>query len=315
MIMRRREMLAAAAASALPFAAAAQQRAMRIVVPYPPGGGADMLARAFAAHVGPRIGRTIVVENRPGATGTIGALAVARAAPDGDTVLQADSAPMSIQPLANRLSYGPEDFQPVARLVTSPVVLATRREARFCDLADVVAQAKADPGRITYATSGILSHFHLAIERFAQLADIELTHVPFQGTAPGIVAAIAGQVDLVAAPPASLQDQGSAAQLRPIASMTETPVPELPGTPTFRESGIALVFEGWRGLFLPRGASAAVIAALERATLQAFAETGFVEQAQRIGETPAPLGAEAFARFWAADRATVQQLLPRLPRN
>ena len=196
------------------------------------------------------------------------------------------------------------------------MVLAGRADGPFRSLEEVVARAKADPGGVTYATSGILSHLHVAMERFAQLAGVELNHIPFQGTGPGVVAVLAGQVNLIALPPASLQDQGGGAQLRGIASMTEAPVPELPGVPTFRAAGgIDLVFQGWRGLFAPRGTPAAAVSSFERAALEAFDEPGLVEQVRRLGETPAPLGAEAFAAFWAADREVVGKLASRLPKG
>lgn len=313
MRIARRVLLQAGLGVAMPAVALAQSaRPLRIVVPYPPGGGADLLARALAAEIGGRAGRAVIVENRPGATGTIGAAAVARAAPDGDTLLQADAAPMSIQPLANRLPYGPADFEPVARLATSPVLLAARADGPLRSLGDVIRVARADPGGVTYATFGILSHFHVAMEQFSQLAGIELTHVPFQGTAPGVTAVLAGQVALLTAPPGSLQDQPG---LRPIASMTAEPVPGFPGLPTFRAAGIDLVYEGWRGLFAPRGTPPDRIAAIQATVAAAFADPGFLAAVRRLGETPALLGAADFARFWEADRALVTGLLPRLPRG
>lgn len=222
---------------------------------------------------------------------------------------------MSIQPLANRLTYGPDDFAPVARLVTSPVILAASPQSRFRTVADVVTAAKARPGVLTYATSGVLSHFHVAMERFAQTTGIDLLHAPFQGTAPAVVATIAGQVDLIAAPPASLQEGSGGAQLSSLASMTEQPVAELPGLPTFRAAGVDVVFEGWRGLFVPRGTPPETIAALERDVLDAFQNAEFLQQVRRIGETPASLGATDFAEFWKKDRGVISELLPRLPRQ
>lgn len=315
MIARRRTfLLTAAGALVAPRLARAQgQRPLRIVVPYTPGGSADTMARAFGTHLAARSGRTVVVENKPGATGTIGTQAVARSTPNGETILQSDIGPMSIQPAAGRPGYAASDFMPIARLVTDPVVLATRADSPFTSLAEVVRRAKADPGGVSYATPGILSHLHVATECFAQLAGIELSHVPYQGTGPGVVAVLAGQVNLVALPPTSLQDQAS--QLRPIAVATEAPLPDFPGTPTFRDGGFDLVLLGWRGLFAPRGTPAAVVASLERAVLDAFDDPGFVEQIKKLGLTPAPLGAEAFAGFWAADRDTVGQLASRLPRG
>jgi tripartite-type tricarboxylate transporter receptor subunit TctC len=317
---RRRFLLTAAAALAAPVAgmpvvtrAQPPQRPLRVVVPYTPGGSADIMARALGAHLAARSGRTVIVENKPGATGAIGAQAVARSAPNGETILQSDIGPMAIQLAAGRPGYAASDFLPVARLVTDPIVLATRADSPLTSLAEVVKKAKADPGGLSYATPGILSHLHVAMERFAQLAGIELNHIPYQGTGPGVVAVLAGQVDLVALPPTTLQDQS--AQLRPIAVATEAPLPELPGTPTFRASGFDLVLLGWRGLFAPKGTPAPVVSSLERAVLDAFDDAGFLEQIRKLGLTPAPLGAEAFASFWAADREAVKQMVSGLPRK
>ena len=290
-----------------------QQRPLRIVVPYTPGGSADIMARAFGAHLNARSGRSVVVDNKPGAAGTIGTQAVARSAPNGETVLQSDMGPMSIQPAAGKPGYAPADFMPIARLVTDSVVLATRADSPFTSLAEVVRRAKADPGGVSYATPGILSHLHVAMERFAQLAGIELSHVPYQGTGPGVVAVLAGQVNLVALPPTPLKDQS--AQLRAVAVAEEASLPELPGVPTFRDGGFDLVFQGWRGLFAPRGTPAAFVSSIERAVFDAFEDNGFVEQIRKLGLSPAPLGAEAFASFWAADRDVVGKLVSRLPRG
>jgi tripartite-type tricarboxylate transporter receptor subunit TctC len=316
---RRKFLLGAIAALSAPVAGmpapvfAQQQKPLRIVVPYTPGGSADIMARALGAHLAARSGRTAIVENKPGATGTIGAQAVARSAPNGETILQSDIGPMSIQLAAGRPGYTASDFLPIARLVTDPVVLAVRADSPLKSLADIVKKAKADPGGVSYATPGILSHLHVAVERFAQLAGIELNHIPYQGTGPGVVAVLSGQVDLIALPPTSLQDQS--AQLRPIAVATEAPLPELPGVPTFREGGIDLVLLGWRGLFAPKGTPAEVVSSLERAVLNAFEDADFVGQIRKLGLTPAPLGAEAFASFWAAEREAIKPIVSRLPRN
>jgi tripartite-type tricarboxylate transporter receptor subunit TctC len=306
---------AAALAAARPGRAQqqGQQRPLRIVVPYTPGGSADLMARAFAAHLAARSGRAVVVDNKPGATGTIGTQAVARSAPNGETILQSDMGPMSIQPAAGKPGYAPSDFMPIARLVTDSVVLAARADGPFTSLAEVVRRAKADPGGVSYATPGILSHLHVAMERFAQLAGVELSHVPYQGTGPGVVAVLAGQVNLIALPLTPLKDQG--AQLRAVAVAEEAPLPELPGVPTFRDSGVDLVLQGWRGLFAPRGTPAAAVSSIERAVSDAFEDAAFVEQIKKLGLTPAPLGAEAFAGFWAADREMVGKLVSRLPKG
>ena len=240
----RRTILLAAATLAAPRLPHAQSRPLRFVVPYPPGGSADLMARALAAHLSGRSGRAVVVENRPGAGGTIGTAAVARAAPNGETILQGDIGALSIGLAAGRPGYAAEDFVPIARLTIDPVVLAARADGPFADLPAVIARARAQPGAVSYATPGILSHLHLATERFARLAGIELNHIPFQGSAAGVTAVLAGQVDLIAVPPTNV-------------------------TAAFR----------------------------------------------RLGLTPAPLGAEAFAAFWSTDRAAMEPLVAALPRG
>ncbi|WPB83581.1 tripartite tricarboxylate transporter substrate binding protein [Sediminicoccus rosea] len=311
--MRRRTLLAAGTLFAPP--ALAQPRTLRLVVPYPPGGSADVLARAIAEQITAMGGRSAIVENRAGASGTIGALSVARAAPDGTTILQADGSPMSILLEAGRTQYRAEDFAPLMRLATSPFVLATRPNGPLRTLADVIAAARAAPGRITYATPGVMSFAHVVAERFAAAAGIELLHVPFQGTGPATSAVLGGQVELIPVPPGQVLDQGGGAIFRPIAITTEARHLSLPETPTFREAGVDLVFLGWRGMFLPAVTPPEALVALEQMLTQAMAGPIVTAAMQRLGEAPAPLGPRDFTRFWAEDRAAIRAILPRLPRE
>ena len=295
--MRRRAILAAALA-APGIAQAQSQGTMRIVVPYPPGGGADLLARALAAWIGTKHGRTVVVENRPGASGTIGAAYLARLPADGETVMQADAAGMVIQPLVNRLPYGFDDFAPVARLVTNVVVVAASPESGIRNVAGLVARARARSGALTYATPGLLSHLHVAMEAFAGAAGMEMVHVPFQGTAPGVTAALAGQGDPISPPPRALAARAGDRRLRPGAGMAAD-----------------LVFNGWRGFFAPRGTPRAATAIWERAAFEAPQDPAFAQRLVSLGERASPLGPDDFARFWAAEIAALRALLPRLPRG
>lgn len=311
MSLPRRAVLALPALAA---PASAQSRAIRLVIPYPPGGGADLLARAIAEQMTAN-GRAAVVENRAGASGAVGSLAVARAAPDGTTLLQADGSPMSILLEAGRTAYKAEDFLPVLRIATSPFVLATRPDGPLRTVAQVVAAAREAPGRLTYATPGAMSFAHVVAERFAVSAGIELLHVPFQGTGPATAAVLSGQVDLIPVPPAQVLSQGSGALFRPIAITTEARHPSLPETPTFREAGTDLVFLGWRGIFLPAGAPAETVQATELLLRAAMAGPVVQAAVQRMGEAEAVLGPAEFARFWAEDRAAVRAILPRLPRE
>ena len=311
--MHRRTLLALPLALATP--ALAQARPLRILVPYPPGGSADVLARALAEQITASGQRAAIVENRAGASGTIGSLAAARGPADGSLVLQSDGSPMSILLEAGRAQYRAEDFAPIARLATSPFVLATRPNGPLATLAEVVAAARAAPGRITYATPGILSFAHVVAERFAAAAGIELTHVPFQGTGPATATVLGGQVDLIPVPPGQVLDQGGGAIFRPIAITTEARHPALPGTPTFREAGTDLVFAGWRGWFAPAATPPEALLALEALLRAALDSQGGQAALQRLGETRAWLGPAEFARFWGEDRAAIRAILPRLPRE
>jgi len=314
--MRRRAVLFGVLATpGIARAQQQQQRPLRIVVPYPPGGGADLLARALGGWVSQRHHRSVVVENRPGASGTIGAAFVARAAPDGETVLQADFAGMTIQPLVNRLTYTHEDFVPVARLVTNAVFLAAAPALGITGVSALVARAKAQPGTLTYATPGLLSHLHVAMEAFCAAARITLVHVPYQGTAPGVTAALAGQVDLIALPPGALGAGVGERHLVPLAVMAAQREPGYPRVPTLREAGLDVVFDGWRGLFAPRGTPRSATEIWERAAFDAPQDPIFAQRLSSLGERAAPLDPDGFARFWAADRAMAEALLPRLPRG
>lgn len=313
--MTARRAVLAAALAAPGLAQAQPERPLRVVVPYPPGGGADLLARALGAWIAQHRGRQVVVENRPGASGTIGTAQVARAAPDGETVLQADFASMTIQPLANRLTYTAADFVPVARLVTNAVFLAASPALGITTIGALVERAKSRPGTLTYATPGLLSHLHVAMEAFSLAANITLVHVPYQGTAPGVTATLAGQVDLIALPTGALGAGIGDRRLMPLVVMAAERAPEQPSVPTLRESGYDVVFDGWRGIFAPRGTPAAATAIWERAAFEAPQDPAFAQRLEALGERAAPLDPDGFARFWAADRAQAEAVLPRLPRG
>ena len=308
----RRGILGLALAAGLASPAIAQARTLRIVVPYPPGGGADLLARALLARVTARTGRTAIVENRGGATGTIGATAVARAAADGETILQGDSATMVVQPVAKQLPYTAADFAPIARLTTNPVLLAAKVDGPFRTLADVVARAKSAPSAVSVGTSGILSHFHISLERFGQVIGAEFLHIPFQGTPPGVIAVLAGQVDLVVLPPGPVADPSTGRQLRALGVMTPERLRTMPEVPTFREQGVDLVSLAWRGLLAPRGTPEAALDTVEGWVLEAFRDEAFVHQVEMLGETPDPMDRAAFTAFLDEERAVMRDIVRRI---
>ena len=310
---RRDLLIAGIGVAAAPSLACAQDRPLRLVIPYPPGGGSDLLGRAIGSQISTRHGRTVVIENRGGGGGTIGALAVARAAADGDTVLQGDSACITVNPIANRIPYSATDFAPIARITTNPVILMTRANGPIRSLADVIVQSRAAPDSLSCATSGVLSHYHVMLQLLRERENVHLLHVPYQGTPPGVLAVMTGQVDLALVPPTPLVDGALSSQLRGLGVMSADRFPELPDIPTFREGGVNLVSHTWRGILAPRATPEPIQETLERWILDGFANhPPMVQQIRQIGETPAPLGRVAFNTFLETEREGLRAVLQRM---
>src|SRR5512142_1459003 len=182
--------------SAAPAHAAWPERTITIIVPFPPGGPNDLLGRLLAAELGKKLGQTVIVENKAGAVGDIGITAGARAAPDGYTLTEVTGVVL-INPSVRKTAYDPvKDFAPVAYLGAAPNAIITRPATGINSVADLIAKAKANPGKLTYATAGTGSVSQLAVELLKIRANIEMTHVPFQGAAPSLQAAMSGTTDI-----------------------------------------------------------------------------------------------------------------------
>lgn len=235
--MNRRNLLLTAVAAALPFPALAQawapERPLRMIIPVTPGGTADTVARMVADPAGRILGQTIVVENRPGANGQIAAVQVARSAPDGYTMLYCPPPIQILNPLMIRnLQYDAfKDFTPLVALIRSPKLLVLRPNHPANSVAELIAMAKARPGELTFCSSGIGSSAHLAVAMFAQMAGIELLHIPYRGTAPGVQDIIGGRIDFTLDTAASLIPLVRDGRLKALAVSTRDPAeiaPELP---------------------------------------------------------------------------------------
>ncbi len=233
--MRRRNFLLAAAA--LPATAYAQSwaptRSLRMIIPVTPAGTADTVARLVAEPMGQALGQTVVVENRPGANGQIAAVAVARSAPDGYTMLYCPPPIQILNPLMIRnLQYDAEkDFTPLAALIRSPKLLVVRPDFPANSVADLIAMAKARPGEVSHSSSGIGSSAHLAVAMLAQMAGVNFLHVPYRGTAPGVQDIIGGRIDFTLDTAASLIPLVREGRLKALAVSTRDPAqiaPELP---------------------------------------------------------------------------------------
>jgi tripartite-type tricarboxylate transporter receptor subunit TctC len=274
-------------------------RPVTIVVTYPPGGGADLMARLIAPGLGRELGQTVIVENRPGAGGQIGASYVAKAAPDGYT-LMVDASSYAVNPsLYPRLPYDPaKAFRAVGVLARYPNVLVANPAFPVANVQDVLALARQKPGTVAFASSGNGSAQHLSGVLFEQRAHVDLLHVPYKGGGPAMTDVIAGQVPLFFANVASSLQHIKAGKLRPLAVTSHTRTSALPNVPTMQEAGVAgyEVYE-WNAAFLPAATPEAVVTRLSDALQKVMASAEIRQRVAELGgEVVAAPPAEA-ARF------------------
>ena len=311
-----RRLAAALAASALGTAptrvAKAQEafpsRPIQIVNPYPAGGATDLMARALAAGLSARLGQPVVVVNRDGAAGAVGTLGVARAAPDGYTLAFVPALVLSVLPVTQPGSgLRPDALRPVCQMFANAQAIAVRADSPFRTLADLVAAARAAPGRITYGSLGVASIPHLAVLGWTRVAGIELTHVPYRGDAAVMTDAIAGRLDLAAI---VLGSASGRTDLRLLAVFDTARNPAFPDVPTAIEGGFDVAPTSFGGLMAPAATPPERIAALE-AACAAVAEEEVYRAAARRALQPVAYhtGAAAFAARLARDVAEKAELL------
>jgi len=284
---------------ALPAQAAWPEQPITFVVSYPAGGGADLMARLVAEQMAPVLGQSVVVENRGGAGGVIGAAYVANARPDGYTVL-VDAASFSINPsLFPKLSYeGVHAFEPVGVLARFPSVIVVTPNYPVKTVADLVKQAKADPGGSFYASTGNGSAQNFAAVLFMQQAGIKMNQVPFKGGAQAMTAVMGGQVPVFFANAASSISNIKSGLLRAVAVASPTRLAALPDVPTIAESGVdgAESYE-WNGMFVPRGTPLAIVDRLAAALDRALDAPTVAQRIQDLGGQRLPGGRVAAVDF------------------
>jgi tripartite-type tricarboxylate transporter receptor subunit TctC len=290
------------AASLLCTASASAQvypdKPVRVIVAYAPGGGADIVGRLISQKLSEKMGQQFVVFNNPGASGAIGASTAAHSTPDGYTLLFGQTAEMSILPnIMNNLHYDPiKDFEPIVQVSAYPYVIAVNPKLPVHSLKEFVAYAKAHPGELNYGSPGVGSSAQLAVELFARKVGIKLTHVPFKGAGPAVLAAISGVVQVVFGDAASTTPQVVAGQLRALAVTATKRSPKLPNIPTVAESGIAgYEVAAWHGYFAPTGTNPEIVKKINQevnevlrdpALRQRLAQDGI----ETVGGTPQAFG-------------------------
>ncbi len=240
-------------------------RAIRMILPASPGGPVDVIARTIGAGLSETLGQPIVMDNRPGAGGIIGAEIVVRANPDGYTLMFAHSGPLAIEAaLHSKLSYHPvQDFAPVSLVAASPYVLVVIPATSAKTVKDLIALAKSRPEKFHYASGGIGTGLHMAGELLNLAAGVKIAHVPYKGAGPGTVALISGEVDMMFNGVSSALPHVKAGRLRAIAISTAKRSPLLPDLPTVAESGLKYETSGWYGMVAPAGTPKPVTAWLQ----------------------------------------------------
>lgn len=309
-LMLGRRSLGAAALLGTSWHAAAQSaafpsRPLTIIVPFAPGGLADTLARLVAEKLRASLGVAVVVENRPGAGGIPGARTVAAAAPDGHTLLLANTN-LAINPsLYRSLPYETETaFAPVIRAIAVPNVIVVRADVPARSLAELIALAREAPGRLNYASAGSGTFPHLATALFMQRAGIEMTHIPFNGAAPAMAAILARQVEVLSSDPPAAMPQVAAGTLRALCVTSATRLATMPEVPTAAEAGLA-GFEavGWQGFVAPGGTPEPVIRTLNGALAAALAAPDLRERLLSQGVAFVTGSPAEFAEFLRQDMA------------
>ncbi|CAB5717609.1 Argininosuccinate lyase [Delftia tsuruhatensis] len=258
------------------------------VVPYPPGGSTDVLGRQLALHLGKTLGSTVIVDNRAGATGTIGAAFVAKAAPDGHTLLGTSIGPQAIAPhLIGKLPYDPiAGFEPVITIGTIPHLLVVGASQPWQSLADLLAAARAQPGQLAFASGGSGTILHMQGELLQRQAGVRFIHIPYKGDTPALQDTLAGQVQCMFAPVAAALPHVQAGKLRALAVTSAARLKALPAVPTMAEAGIAdFVVEQWQAVFAPARTPAAIVQRLNQDIGLALKDPSVLALAERLGVT------------------------------
>lgn len=291
-------------------------RPITLIVPFPPGGVADNVARPVAQALSKQLGQPVVIENKQGAGGGIGMAFVAKAKPDGYTLLLALSS-ISVIPEADKVLGRAPMFQldqlvPIARFTADPVVLAVRADSPWKTYAEFISFAKANPKKLNYGSSGNYGTMHVPMEMLAASVGASFTHVPFTGAAPAVTALLGGTLDAVASGPSTVVQHVKAGKLRVLANWGPERHPALPEVPTLREMGVATEYAQWSGLFAPAGTPEPVLSALRRAAREIQQDPAFIQTFITLQTPLAYLDAPAFRSYWDADARKMAEVVQRI---
>ena len=287
-----------------------------MIVPFPPGGVADTVARPVAEALGKELKQTVIVENRAGAGGATGIGAAARAPADGYTVLLSLSS-ISILPeadhiLGRKAAFTVDQFKPIARFTADPTVLVVRADAPWKTLAEFVAAMKAKPAAYNYGSSGNYGTMHVPMEMLKASAGFRMTHIPYTGAGPALLALLAGQVDAVASGPSTVAQQIKGGKLRALAHWGDKPLSSLPEVPSLKQAGYNAGFAQWSALFVPAATPDAIVQKLRAAARKVAVDANVVQIINRAGSPIEYLDAPEFQTYWNADARVMTEAVRKI---
>lgn len=312
----RRTLVAAAAASVLPGALMAQgsdypNRSIEVVVPASAGGGTDVLARAFSEAAKKHLPQSMVVNNKPGASGAIGMGEMINAKPDGYKLCMV-IVEITILPHLGLTKYTWEDFQPIARLNADPAAITVRADAPWNTIEEFLAASQKSPGAMKMGNSGNGSIWHLAHAALEDKAGVKFNPIPYQGAAPAVVALLGGHIDAVAVSPGEVAAHVAGGKLKTLAVMADQRIKGFEKVPTLKERKIDLSIGAWRGLAAPKGTPPEVMAILRAATRKAAEEPSLKESLDKLNLGYAYADADAFRAAMQMDSDMFKQLVSKL---
>ncbi|MDQ8729189.1 tripartite tricarboxylate transporter substrate binding protein [Bradyrhizobium sp. LHD-71] len=301
----------ASAASAQTGAENYPDRPVRVIVPFAAGGGTDVLTRLITDELTRALGKSFYVENAPGAGGTVATAQATRAAPDGYTLFATSPGPITIYPaLSSKLTYDADkNVQNISVVSEGPGVAVVAKDSRFKSLQDVIAEAKAKPGTVKIASSGIGAFSHINCELFKALAGIDVIHVPYRGAGPAAIDIIGGQVDMTIEyfPAVGAQIEGG--ELRPLAVTSAARYPLRPDIPTFEDQGVkGYTTTSWVGLAAPAGTPKAIVDKLYGVIAKVAKEPAFIEKIAKLGVIPMANSPDDARVYLANERDTLRKL-------
>ena len=300
------------------FAANAQypDKPITMIVPFPPGGVADTVARPVAEALSRELKQSVVIENKSGAGGAVGIGQAARAAGDGYTLLMSLSS-ISILPEADKIldrkpMFQIDQFKPIARITADPTVLVVRADAPWRTLEDFIADVRRKPAGYNYGSSGNYGTMHVPMEMLKSAAGFRMTHIPYSGAGPAVIALLGGHVDAISSGPASVAQHIRAGRLRALAHWGDKPLATLPDVPSLKERGYNVQFAQWSALFAPASTPEPIVEKLRATVRKVVSDPALQQTILSAGSPIEYLDAPQFATYWKTDAQTMTEAVKRI---